>query len=134
MRQYLPALIQIAAGLSVAIGMIVFSLLVGKRAHTSVDKDKAYECGKNPVVGPTPRFSVKFYIVAMIFVLFDIEVIFMYPWAIAFSQAQSLTHTFQDALASGLPLIVTMLVFVLVVEVGHIYAFKRGVFDWNKRG
>lgn len=134
MRQYLPVFIQIAAALAVALGGIIFSLLLGKRARTSEAKDKPYECGKNPVAGPTPRFSVKFYVVAMIFVLFDIEVIFMYPWAMDLCQLFKANLDLAPIARPAFQVLLAMLTFVLIVEAGHYYAFKRGVFDWYKRG
>jgi NADH-quinone oxidoreductase subunit A len=123
-REYLPVLFQLGLALSVAIGGVVASLIVGKRGRHNKAKDSAYECGKDPIGGPQARFSVKFYLVAMIFVLFDIEVIFMYPWAVAF----------RDLIATaGMAPLYAMLFFVIVLEVGHLYAYKKGVFDWNKR-
>lgn len=125
-NDYFPILIQLGAGLCVALGAIVISLLLGKRSKTSAAKDASYECGKDPVGPVMPRFSVKFYLVAMIFILFDIEVIFMYPWAVNFLNF--------NAHGLGPQIFSLMLAFVLVVEAGHFYAYKHGVFDWNKRG
>jgi NADH-quinone oxidoreductase subunit A len=120
---YLPIIIQFGLALSVAVGGVVLSIIIGKRGRKSKAKDSAYECGKEAVGAPQPRFSVKFYLVAMIFILFDIEVIFMYPWAVSF----------RDNLAIAGPQIFwAMFVFILLLEVGHLYAYKKGVFDWNK--
>lgn len=121
--QYLPVLFQLALALAVAIGGIVLSILLGKRGREVKGKGVAYECGKEPI-GPTQsRFSVKFYLVAMIFILFDIEVIFMYPWAVAF----------RDLITrDGLNALWAMAAFIAILEVGHFYAYKKGVFDWNK--
>jgi len=122
--QYLPVLFQLGLALCVAIGGVVASMVIGKRGRRNKAKDTAYECGKDPIGGAQARFSVKFYLVAMIFVLFDIEVIFMYPWAVAF----------RDLITShGMAPLWAMLFFVVLLEIGHLYAYKKGVFDWNKR-
>ena len=123
-QEYLPVLIQLAFALAIAVGGIVFSLLLGKRARDSKAKSTAYECGKDPIGAGQSRFSVKFYLVAMIFILFDIEVIFMYPWAVSFRSVIG---------SAGLAAFWAMLAFIVLLEVGHLYAYKKGVFDWNKR-
>jgi NADH-quinone oxidoreductase subunit A len=123
-RDYLPILFQLGLALAVAVGGVAASMVIGKRGRQNKAKDTAYECGKDPIGGAQARFSVKFYLVAMIFILFDIEVIFMYPWAVAF----------RDLISSvGMAPLWAMLFFVVVLEVGHLYAYKKGVFDWNKR-
>lgn len=123
--QYLPVLIQAAVVVCVPVGMLITSYILGQVGKRTEAKDIPYECGKNPEGEGVPRFSVKFYIVAMIFILFDIEVIFMYPWAV----------NFLDFVSSGFgaPVFWSMLAFVLIVEVGHLYAYKEGVFDWSRR-
>lgn len=122
-REYLPILIQLAFAMAIAVGGIVASLLLGKRARDSKAKSTAYECGIDPIGTGQPRFSVKFYLVAMIFILFDIEVIFMYPWAVSFREVIG---------GAGLAAFWAMVGFILILEVGHLYAYKKGVFDWNK--
>jgi NADH-quinone oxidoreductase subunit A len=126
LREFIPVLFSIGMALAVAVGGIVVALLLGKVGRRNRGKDLAYECGKDPIGGGSARFSVKFYLVAMIFILFDIEVIFMYPWAVSLMGFQQSGFGWQ---VFGL-----MLAFVLLVEVGHLYAYKKGVFDWNKRG
>ncbi len=126
LREFIPVLFSIGMALAIAIGAIVVALLLGKVGRRNKGKDLAYECGKDPIGGGSARFSVKFYLVAMIFILFDIEVIFMYPWAVSLMGFQ------QSGL--GWQVFGLMLAFVLLVEVGHLYAYKKGVFDWNKRG
>ncbi|MEO0453979.1 MAG: NADH-quinone oxidoreductase subunit A [Verrucomicrobiota bacterium] len=121
---YGPLIIQFGLALAVAVGGVVTSMILGKKGRKDSGKDKAYECGKDTIGPAQPRFSVKFYLVAMIFILFDIEVIFMYPWAVSF----------RDLLGTlGWSLLWSMVLFVLLLEVGHWYAYKKGVFDWNKR-
>jgi NADH-quinone oxidoreductase subunit A len=126
LREFIPVLFSIGMAMAVAVGGIVVALLLGKVGRRNKGKDLAYECGKDPIGGGSARFSVKFYLVAMIFILFDIEVIFMYPWAVSLMGFQ------QSGL--GWQVFGLMLAFVLLVEVGHLYAYKKGVFDWNKRG
>jgi NADH-quinone oxidoreductase subunit A len=126
LREFIPVLFSIGMALAVAVGGIVVALLLGKVGRRNRGKDLAYECGKDPIGGGSARFSVKFYLVAMIFILFDIEVIFMYPWAVSLMGFQ------QSGL--GWQVFGLMLAFVLLVEVGHLHAYKKGVFDWNKRG
>ena len=126
LREFIPVLFSIGMALAIAVGAIVVALLIGKVGRRNKGKDLAYECGKDPIGGGSARFSVKFYLVAMIFILFDIEVIFMYPWAVSLMGFQ------QSGL--GWQVFGLMLAFVLLVEGGHLYAYKKGVFDWNKRG
>ena len=126
LREFIPVLFSVGVALAIAFGAIVVALILGKVGLRNRGKDLAYECGKDPIGGGSARFSVKFYLVAMIFILFDIEVIFMYPWAVSLLGFQ---HSGQGWQVFGL-----MLAFVLLVEVGHLYAYKKGVFDWNKRG
>jgi NADH-quinone oxidoreductase subunit A len=125
-REFIPVLFSLGMALAVALGGIGLGIVMGKVGRRNRGKDMAYECGKDPVGSSSARFSVKFYLVAMIFILFDIEVIFMYPWALSLSGFRS----------SGLgwQIFGLMMAFVLLVEVGHLYAYKKGVFDWNKRG
>ena len=120
----MPVLFQLAVAMAIAVGGVVLSIILGKRASHPKGKDVAYECGKDGIGAAQPRFSVKFYLVAMIFILFDIEVIFMYPWAVCYRNLLQ---------CIGWPLLWSMVSFVLILEVGHLYAYKKGVFDWNKR-
>ena len=107
-----------------AAGNILLSQLVGQRKRTRT-KLMPYECGKDPVGSARERFSVKFYLIAMIFILFDIELIFMMPWAVVF---KTLT-------ASGLGTLiyVEMMLFVALLLVGYVYVLKKGLFEWSER-
>ena len=84
--QYIPVLILLVVAIGFAAGVLVLSVLVGFRSKHTRAKDTAYECGKDPIGEGTARFSVKFYLVAMLFILFDIEVVFLYPWAVVYRQ------------------------------------------------
>jgi NADH-quinone oxidoreductase subunit A len=86
-------------------------------------KDLPYECGITPVGDARERFSVKFYLVAMLFILFDIEIVFMYPWAVTFVQTVA-TH--------GQVILGSMFLFVTVLLIGYIYAIKKGALDWSR--
>ena len=112
----------VAAGF--AIGNVLLSQLVGQRKSTRT-KLMPYECGKDPVGSARERFSVKFYLIAMIFILFDIEVIFLIPWAVVFK-------SFAKGGYSWL-VYVEMMLFVGLLLVGYIYVVKKGAFDWGDR-
>jgi len=118
---YVPVFLQIMAGVLFAVGTLAVSLLMGKRGRRSAAKDVPYECGKDPV-GPThSRFSVKFYLVAMLFILFDIEVVFMYTWAVVY----------REQLHHGLAIFYSMFTFIGILFVGFLYALKKKAFDWT---
>jgi len=122
LREYLPVLLQIVVAIGFAASALLVSVLVGKTGTRSPLKDSPYECGMLPQGAGQPRFSVKFYLVAMLFILFDIEVVFLYPWAVVY----------KEMLRENAPLILgSMLSFMAVLFVGYIYALKKGAFDWK---
>jgi NADH-quinone oxidoreductase subunit A len=103
-------------------GMLFVSVLVGKKGKRPPIKDTPYECGMLPVGPGSTRLSVKFYLVAMLFILFDIEVVFLYPWAAVYKQM----------LVENASLILgSMLSFMAILFVGYVYALKKGAFDWK---
>jgi NADH-quinone oxidoreductase subunit A len=119
--EYLPVLLLIGLAAACSAGMLVGSKLAGKLGRGSRVKDSPYECGMRPIGEGTPRFSVRFYLVAMLFILFDIEVVFLYPWAVVY----------RDLLATHANLIFgSMLSFLGVLTVGYVYAVKKGALDW----
>jgi len=124
LKDYLPILLMFIVAGGFAVGNVLLSQFVGQRKSTRT-KLMPYECGKDPVGSARERFSVKFYLIAMIFILFDIEVIFLIPWAVVFK-------TFA---ASGYRWLVyvEMMLFVLLLLVGYIYVVKKGAFDWGER-
>src|SRR5438034_9625669 len=87
LREYLPVLLQIIVAMGFAGSALLVSVLVGKSGKRTRAKDTAYECGMVPQGEAQPRFSVKFYLVAMLFILFDLEIVFMYPWAAAYNDS-----------------------------------------------
>jgi NADH-quinone oxidoreductase subunit A len=122
LENYLPVLLQIVIASGFAGVTLLISVLLGKAAARNSMKDSAYECGMLPLQEGQPRFSVKFYIVAMLFVLFDIEVVFLYPWAIIY----------KDYLAAyGSGIFFTALSFVTILGVAFVYAWRKGALNWK---
>jgi NADH-quinone oxidoreductase subunit A len=122
--QYIPILFLLAAAVGFAGGTLMISVLLGKYAKSSRAKDSAYECGKDPIGEGTSRFSVKFYLVAMLFILFDIEVVFMYPWAVVYRDMLA-EHATRNLIFGS------MISFLGILFVGYIYAVKKKAFDWR---
>jgi NADH-quinone oxidoreductase subunit A len=114
---YFPLLIQACLAMAVAAALVGMAVLVGKRLKNKV-KDEAYECGITPVGTARERFSVKFYLVAMLFILFDIEAIFLYPWAVVYRELKMFAFF-------------EMTIFIALVLCGLFYVYKKGVLDWN---
>ena len=122
LAQYIPVLFLLAAAIGFAGGTLLISVLLGKFAPHTKAKDTAYECGKDPIGSNTARFSVKFYLVAMLFILFDIEVVFLYPWAVVY----------KEMLAQNAALIFgSMVSFLGILFAGYLYALKKRAFDWK---
>jgi NADH-quinone oxidoreductase subunit A len=117
---YFPVLVQVVIAAAVAAGLVGISSLLGKRIKNRV-KDSPYECGMPATGSARERFSVKFYLVAMVFILFDIEAIFLYPWAVVY---RDLNHP------KMFPF-VEMLIFIVLVLAGFFYIWKKGVLDWS---
>jgi len=122
LREYLPVLLQIIVAMLFAGAALLVSVVVGKSGKRTRAKDTAYECGMLPQGGEHPRFNVKFYLVAMLFILFDLEIVFMYPWAVVY----------KDAVKRGGLIFWSMLGFISILMVGYIYALKKGALDWRK--
>ena len=116
--RYLPLLIHVVIVGAIAVGMVVLSQLVGKHKWNKA-KMSPYECGIIPTGDARGRFSVKFYLVAMLFILFDVEVVFLYPWAVIFKELKMFGFW-------------EMLVYIGVILVGFFYIWKKGVLDWSK--
>jgi NADH-quinone oxidoreductase subunit A len=119
---YLPVLIQAALGLMLPAIILAASHIFGQRAKGNYIKDKAYECGL-PAEGKVhPRFAVKFYVTAMLFILFDIEVVFLVPWALVY----------REFLAAGIAITAATAVFLFTLVLGLAYEIKRGALEWDK--
>jgi NADH-quinone oxidoreductase subunit A len=115
-QEWFPVLVQVHIAGAVAAGLIAAGVLLGKRVKNKV-KDTPYECGITPSGNAQGRFSVKFYLVAMLFILFDIEAIFLYPWAVVYRELKLFAF-------------VEMLLFIALVLAGFFYIWKKGVLNW----
>jgi NADH-quinone oxidoreductase subunit A len=122
LREYLPILLQIIVAVLFAGLALLVSVLVGASGRRTRAKDTAYECGMIPQGEGHPRFSVKFYLVAMLFILFDLEIVFMYPWAVVY----------KDAIKQSGLIFWSMLSFISILMVGYVYALKKGALDFKR--
>ncbi len=120
---YLPLVLQVLVALAVAGGMVGASFFLGKHKNSRT-KAGAYECGMDPIGDARGRFSVRFYMVAMLFILFDVEAVFMLPWAVIFRRLPAIT-------GSRLFGFWEMLVYLGFVAVGLFYVWKKGILDWS---
>src|SRR6266403_3235698 len=123
LREYLPVLMLGALAVIFSFGMLGLSVLLGKKGKRTPIKDTPYECGMLPVGEGSARLSVRFYLVAMLFILFDIEVVFLYPWAVVYKQMLKEN----SALILG-----SMISFLAVLFIGYLYALKKGALDWKQ--
>jgi NADH-quinone oxidoreductase subunit A len=115
-EQWSPVLMQVVLAIIIAAALVALSYVIGHRVKNLV-KDEPYECGISPTGDARGRFSVKFYLVAMLFILFDIEAIFLYPWAVVYKQLKMFAF-------------LEMLVFVILILAGFFFIWKKGVLDW----
>ena len=117
MREYLPVLLFLIIAIGFAGGTILMSSLIVPRRKNAA-KMSSYECGVDPVGDARERFSIKFYLVAVLFILFDIEAVFLYPWAVSFHQR-------------GWYGLVEMVLFILILLVGYLYLLKKRALEWE---
>lgn len=117
--RYIPLLIHLIIAFLVATAIVVLSALLGKHRPSKV-KLQAYECGMTPTGDARERFSVKFYLVGMLFILFDVEAVFMYPWAVVYRELKMFGFW-------------EMLIYIGIILVGFWYVWKKGVLDWATR-
>jgi len=115
---WFPVLVQAVLAMVIAAALVTLSFVVGRKLKNKV-KDMPYECGIAPTGDAQHRFSVRFYLVAMLFILFDIEAIFLYPWAVVFKQLKMFGF-------------MEMLTFVILILAGFFFIWKKGVLDWAK--
>ncbi len=118
LQSYAPLLIHLLVAMGLAGAILLLSTFVGHRRPTRA-KLQAYECGIQPTGDAREPFSVNFYLVAMVFILFDVEAIFLYPWAYVYREL----HWFG---------FVEMLLYILILLAGYIYLWKKGALDWNR--
>ncbi len=119
---YLPIVLLVVIAVLFGLGSLVFSSLIGAKKPSKV-KLAPYECGCEPVGTARERFSIKFYLIAMLFILFDIECVFMYPWAVVYKS--------YIAGGFGTFILAEMLVFIAILFVGYIYVWKKGALEWE---
>lgn len=122
LNDYFPILLQVLIACGFAAVTLTASVLLGRSARRNEMKDTAYECGMLPVGDGAPRFSVKFYLVAMLFVIFDIEVVFMYPWAVQFKELVK---------QAGVTPLLSMTGFAGVLVFAYVYALRKGALNWK---
>ncbi len=118
MQEYLGILIVFTIAAAIAGGFILLTSLLGPKQPSPM-KHEPFECGEAPFAQPRGRFSVKFYLMAMLFILFDIELVFLFPWAVVFRSL-------------GVHGLLEMLLFLAVVVLGFVYAWKHGALDWER--
>ena len=114
---YLPILVLVVIAVLFGLGSVIFSSLIGPKKPSQV-KLAHYECGCEPVGSARERFSVKFYLIAMLFILFDIEAVFLYPWSVIFKRL-------------GMFGLMEMGVFIAILFVGYVYVWKKGALEWE---
>ena len=127
---WLPVLILLVIAVGFGVGNIAVSLLIGPR-KTGPGKETAYESGMIPIGDTRKRFNVKFYLIAITFVVFDVEVVFLYPWAVAFPHTVAGSTSVLGLPLSATILLVSMLVFIGVILVGYVYEWGKGVFSFD---
>ncbi len=117
LESYIPIFVMLAGGAAFGIVMVKLNELFGPK-HPTEEKYTTYESGMEPVKTARERFSIKFYMVAVLFILFDIEVVFLYPWAV----------TFRGLGVNGF---ITMAVFIFILLVGYFYVWRKGALEWD---
>jgi NADH-quinone oxidoreductase subunit A len=122
LNSYIPIAVMMALSAVLAIGMVTASAVLGPR-HPTKYKNSSYECGMTPVGSARERFPIKFYLIAMLFIIFDIETIFLYPWAVTFIHQEKAFRVF---------LLVEMGVFVGILFIGYFYIIGKGALDWDE--
>ncbi len=115
---YAPLLLLLMITALIVGSMILLSVLFGPRKKSNPAKESPFECGFEPFQLPVDRFSIRFYLVAMLFILFDIEIIFLFPWAVVYRSL-------------GGASLVSVLIFVLILGAGYLYAWKKGALEWE---
>lgn len=122
LSSYIPVLVMGLVAVGVSAALVFLSFVLGPR-RPSPQKDAPYECGVTPIGSARERFPIKFYLVAMLFIIFDIETVFLYPWA----------ATYRGSAVNGMMLfnLAEMATFIIILFVGYIYVWKRGAFEWE---
>jgi NADH-quinone oxidoreductase subunit A len=121
LEQYIPLFMALGVALIFGLVLVWSSTLIGPQ-RPNREKTSTYESGMKPVGTARERISIKYYLVAMFFIVFDLEVIFIYPWAVQFKKL------FGEI---GISVFISMLIFLVVLELGYLYAYKKGGFKWD---
>lgn len=119
---YFPVLVQVLLAGALAAVILTASVIFGQRGTRGAIKDSAYECGVETAGAAQTRFSVKFYVTAMLFILFDIEIVFLIPWVLVF----------RDFLATATPILLPVLFFLFLLVLGLFYELKKGALEWER--
>jgi len=121
---YIPVIVFIGLAIALLIAPLIIQYLVSPRHDKGNDKLMSYECGEVPEGSAWVKFNIRFYIVALVFIIFDVEVVFLFPWAVVY----------QDFIASGngLLVLIEMLLFVIILTIGFAYVWIKGDLDWVK--
>lgn len=122
LSDYFPILVQVLLAATLALVILGASSVFGQRARKGKIKDSPYECGIDVTGDAKVRFSVKFYVTAMLFILFDVEIVFLIPWVLAF----------RDFLAASIPILLPALFFLFVLVLGLLYEIKKGALEWER--
>ena len=122
MGEYYPILVQISLALGIGVIILAASHIFGQRSKLTAMKDSPYECGMLAEGSGHARFAVKFYVTAMLFILFDLEVVFLIPWILIF----------RDFMVANISILVPMLFFLFVLTFGLVYELKKGALEWEK--
>jgi NADH-quinone oxidoreductase subunit A len=116
---YLPIIIFLVIATVIGSGMIILSAMLGRK-NPNPEKNSTYECGMVPIQDARRRFDIRFYLIAMLFILFDIEVVFLYPWAVLFDRFNPVIFGF-----------IEMILFIVILLFGYIYIWRKGALDWS---
>jgi len=132
MEAILPVLLFVAIAAAMSVGLVVGSSLIGPNKRTNRVKEMPYESGMDPVHDTRRRFDVRFHLVAITFLVFDVELLFLYPWAVASRSAAGIDAAVSDGLVSGRGLVFAgAMTFIALVVVGFAYDWRKGVFRWR---
>ncbi len=126
LNSYIPVLVMGVVAIGLSGVLILLSWVLGPRVPTP-QKLAPYECGVTPIGSARERFPIKFYLIAMLFIIFDIETVFLYPWAVTYKNAKTI-FGYNGAMLFNLG---EMAVFVAILFVGYIYVWRRGAFEWD---
>lgn len=117
LNPYIPVLLMLVIAAGIAVVMLLLSQMLGPKVKFR-EKMEPFECGENPIASPKQRFSIRFYMIAMLFIIFDIEAVFLFPWSVIFQPL-------------GVFGFVEMMVFILILAAGLVYVWKKGALEWE---